>query len=73
MSLELKKQPFEVGEKVRPHHNFKHYYPNVTECTVISCEKGNCQTGWLVRVKEFDNIALGRQEFDSSWFFKLKK
>ena len=66
-------QPFQVGEKVRPHVSFRHYYPGITECEVTSCEKGKCDTGWLITVKEFNNKSLGKQEFDSSWFFKIKQ
>jgi hypothetical protein len=65
-------RPFEVGEKVRPHFNFKKYYGH-EQVTVASCERGNCETGWLVKVEEFTNPTFGNQEFDSSWFFKLKK
>lgn len=70
--LTLKYQPFNVGEKVKPHFNFGNYYHDVKECTIKTCEKGFCQTGWLVTVEEFTRTDLGKQEFDSSWFFKLK-
>lgn len=72
-SLKVEHQPFQVGEKVRPHINFKHYYPNVETCTVKTCEKGVSETGWLVTVEEFTRTDLGKQEFASSWFFKIKK
>lgn len=67
-NFRLRPQPFEVGERVRPHRNFKHYHPDITECTVVEIKQGHCETGWLVGVKEFDN---GKCEYDSSWFFKI--
>lgn len=73
IDLTLMNQPFKAGDKVRPHHNFKDYYPGITEVEVTSCEKGFCQSGWMVKVKEFNNTSFGKQEFDSSWFFKINK
>lgn len=70
--MKLMNRPFEVGEKVRPHFNFKKYYGH-EQVTVASCERGICESGWLVKVEEFTNPQFGNQEFDSSWFFKLKK
>lgn len=63
--------PYKVGEKVRPHYNFKNYYPDITECTIKSCEKGFCESGWLVVVEEFNNPKFGSNVYDSGWFFKL--
>src|SRR5690348_4958550 len=66
MSLKLKHQPFQPGQRVRPHHGFYHYYPGVTEVFVKTCEKGHCETGWLI------TIAGWKGEYDSSWFFKIE-
>lgn len=70
-SLDLKYKPFTEDQKVKPHFSFKHYYPDVQICTIKTCEKSFCQTGWLVTVEEFTRTDLGKQQFDSSWFSKL--
>jgi hypothetical protein len=74
----LTTKPFQAGEKVRPHVNFKrHVGHEQNEVTIKSCERGVCSSGWLVTIQEWKkNLYQGDadyDQYDSTWFFKIKK